>query len=75
MNHSNRKLYRASEYDPCCALCLHGKPAPDGSGVLCGLRGVMRSQSLCKKYEYDPLKREPQRTPALPAYDPAQFAL
>jgi len=72
---SNRRLLRAQNYERCCAHCRYGKPAPDGSGVLCALRGVMRDTSLCKKYEYDPLKREPQRTPALPAFDPEQFTL
>jgi hypothetical protein len=75
MKRSNKKLYRARDYEACCACCVHGKAAPDGSGVLCSLRGVMRDTSLCKKYEYDPVKREPQRSPALPVFDPEQFTL
>lgn len=70
-----RALYRSKDYDPACELCLHGKLAPDGSCVLCSLKGVMRPQSHCKKYEYDPIKRRPRRTPLLPEFDPEQFAL
>ena len=29
MTKSNRKLYRAGNYEACCAHCQHGKPAPD----------------------------------------------
>jgi hypothetical protein len=70
-----KSLYLTKKYDPSCALCLHGKPAPDGSCVLCSLRGVMRPNSSCKKYEYDPIKRRPDRTPQLPEFDPEQFAI
>ncbi|MDR0531174.1 MAG: hypothetical protein LBG83_03820 [Oscillospiraceae bacterium] len=69
------QLYHAERYDAVCGNCRRGKPAPDGSGVLCPVRGVMRSQSSCKKYEYDPLKRKPPQTPDLPAFEPEQFRL
>lgn len=70
-----RKLFRAARYGSACEYCRYGKAAPDGSSVLCSLRGVMRRQSICKKYEYDPVKRIPARAPVLPEYDPEQFAL
>ena len=75
MSKNNKALYPGRDYPPACELCLHGKLAPDGSSVLCGVRGVMRRTSLCKKYEYDPIKREPNRAPLLPEYDPEAFAL
>ena len=75
MSKKNRALYRGKDYEPACELCLHGKLAPDGSSVLCSLRGVMRRTSRCKKYEYDPIKREPKHTPLLPEFDPEAFAL
>jgi len=70
-----QKLFRAAQYAKVCEHCRFGKPAPDGSSVLCNLRGVMRRQSSCKTYEYDPLKRVPGRAPALPEYDPELFVL
>ena len=75
MNKSVKPLLRASNYEPACECCRFGKPAPDGNSVLCSVRGVMRKQSCCKKYEYDPIKRQPSRTPLLPEYDPEQFTL
>ncbi|MCL1951325.1 MAG: hypothetical protein FWF60_00710 [Oscillospiraceae bacterium] len=75
MKHAKKALFRGSSYEPACELCRFGKSAPDGSSVLCSVRGVMRKQSSCKKYEYDPLKRKPNRAPLLPEYDPEEFAL
>ena len=75
MNRKQKRLFRSSDYEPSCGFCQHGKASPDGVSVLCSLRGVMRRQSCCKKYEYDPLKREPACAPELPAYDPEMFAL
>ena len=70
-----KKLFRPEQYSAVCENCRFGKAAPDGSSVLCSVRGVMHRQSSCKKYEYDPLKREPARAPALPEFDPNLFAL
>jgi len=75
MKRAMKGLFRASKYEPACEFCRYGKSAPDGSSVLCSVRGVMRRQSRCKKYEYDPLKRKPSKAPLLPEYDPEQFAL
>ena len=75
MKRAMKGLLRAVKYEPACELCRYGKSAPDGSSVLCSVRGVMRRQSCCRKYEYDPLKRRPSRALLLPEYDPEQFAL
>ena len=75
MKRAMKGLLRAKKFEPACEFCRYGKSAPDGSSVLCSVRGVMRKQSLCRKYEYDPLKRRPRRAPLLPDYDPEQFEL
>ena len=75
MKRAMKGLLRASKYNPACEFCRFGKSAPDGSSVLCSVRGVMRKQSHCRKYQYDPLKRKPSRAPLLPDYDPEQFEL
>ena len=75
MKRHMKGLLRATKYKPACEFCRYGKSAPDGSSVLCPERGVMRKQSRCKKYVYDPLKRKPSRAPLLPEYDPEMFAL
>ena len=73
--HQQKALLRAAQYEAVCENCRCGKPAPDGNSVLCSVRGVMRRKSSCKKYEYDPIKRSPARTPLLPEYDPEEFSL
>ncbi|MDR1464538.1 MAG: hypothetical protein LBJ11_04480 [Oscillospiraceae bacterium] len=70
-----QSLFNESAVAPACEHCLLGRQAPDGSSVLCNLRGVMRKQSSCRKYCYDPLKRQPLRTPILPKFEAEQFAL
>ena len=47
--------------EPQCAFCEHGSPIGDGKTVLCRkVGGVMQSFSKCKKFKYDPFKREPK---------------
>ena len=75
MKRKLKALLRANDYGRVCEFCRYGKQSPDGNSVLCSLRGVMRMQSRCKKYEYDPVKREPARMPQLPEFDPEQFVL
>lgn len=48
------------ELPPRCEYCLHGRPAPDADAVLCVKRGIMRPDSSCSKFRYDPLKRVPK---------------
>ena len=44
-----------------CSLCEYGSVAENGSSVLCRkVGGVMQPYSKCKKFKYDPLKREPR---------------
>ena len=49
------------ETEPQCAFCEHGSPLGDNKTVLCRkVGGIMQSYSKCKKFKYDPLKREPK---------------
>lgn len=47
------------EISPKCAYCETGIPTPDGKEILCRRKGVMRPDSSCRKFSYDPLKRRP----------------
>ncbi len=54
------KIFNKST-EPQCAFCEHGSPIGDSQTVLCRKMGaVMQSYSKCKKFKYDPLKREPK---------------
>jgi len=37
--------------------------------------GVVEPEFRCKKYQYDPLKRVPMRTPPLPEFEKDDFDL
>lgn len=64
-----------SSVEPKCKYCLSGIPTADGIAVLCAKKGVCDPDFSCRKYRYDPLKREP--TPAAPAqkYTEDDFSL
>ena len=44
---------------PKCIYCETGIKTKDGKEVLCRRMGVMQPDSFCKKFRYDPLKRQP----------------
>ncbi len=69
-----RKLY-GNSIDPTCEICLHGKRSADGKAVLCIHKGVMPLYHFCRKFIYDPLKREPRLAKKLPTYSPEDFSL
>lgn len=63
------------EIEPCCAFCEHGRTAPDGKTVLCIKKGIVLPDGHCRKYRYDPLRREPKPRPKLPQYDKSEFEI
>lgn len=49
------------DIEPQCSLCEHGSVTENGASVLCRKAGgIMQPFSKCKKFKYDPLKREPK---------------
>jgi len=70
-----KKLLNAQLYAPACSLCEYGRPSPDATTVLCVKRGIMLPGSSCKKFKYDPIKRQPLTARKLPAYAPEDFKL
>jgi len=52
-------LFR-KDIEPCCAYCARGTRLNDAY-VCCLPKGVMPRYESCKKFDYDPLKREPER--------------
>lgn len=68
------KLF-GSGVSPACEYCIYGEKKSDGTGVLCRHKGVMPLEGSCKKYKYDPLRREPKRLPDLPTYNEEDFKI
>lgn len=57
---------------PSCAYCLHGADVADSTKCLIN---QMPTDGSCKRFAYDPLKRQPHGDPILPAHDPEEFKL
>lgn len=46
------------DMEPCCSWCECGVKISD-TEVACLKRGIVSAAGSCKKFKYDPLKREP----------------
>ena len=60
---------KASDEDIICALCEHGTPLFTGDAVLCRRRGLVRATARCRRFRYDPLKRDIRPAPPIPKLD------
>ena len=49
---------------PSCSYCRNGSSIGNGE-VACLKRGITSAGGSCKRFAYDPLKREPERPPVL----------
>lgn len=63
------------DLEPKCEYCVYGRPTPDGQNILCVYCGVPSPDYHCKKYKYDPLKREPQKPARLGEFSEDEFKL
>lgn len=52
--------------EPSCSYCDSGSRISD-TEVACLRRGIVSAQGSCRKFKYDPLKREPPHTENLDA--------
>ena len=54
------KIFK-KDIEPQCGLCEYGSVTQSGDSVVCRkVGGIMQPYSKCKKFRYDPLKREPK---------------
>ncbi len=53
-----QSLFRA-DMTPRCEYCENGKRLPTETEVLCREKGIVELGYSCKKFIYDPLKRQP----------------
>jgi len=58
-------LFR-NDIEPCCAYCKHGSQI-SVDRVGCVKRGIVSLWGSCRKFVYDPLKRQPERPRKLPS--------
>ncbi len=67
-----RKNLFGNSVTPLCEYCRYAAKNPEGK-IFC-LNGNP-VDNVCKKYIYDPLKREPKSTPNLPKYRAEDFKI
>lgn len=70
-----RDLFNTKSITPQCGCCELARKAPDKETMLCPRKGVVAKAFSCRKFKYDPLKKEPRRAPALPVFDEDDFRL
>ncbi len=70
-----KKIFDKNNVTPVCAYCEHGKISSDGETVLCRKTGVVDVNFTCRKFRYDPLKRQPRRAKPLDKFSENDFSL
>jgi len=58
-----------------CVYCVFAKDINDENFMLCKKKGVVESSYKCRKFVYDPLKREPPKRIVMPTYNEEEFKL
>ena len=64
-----------ADITPRCEYCENGKLLPTGTEVLCREKGIVGLGYACKKFVYDPLKRQPRQSRAETDFTEADFQL
>ena len=65
------KMAKKKELDcqKICLFCENASRLKDTEDVICRIKGVVSLDFSCRKFVYDPLKREPAQRPVLPEFD------
>lgn len=69
------KLFKGSN-EPQCAHCEYAEISTDSSVAVCRkIGGIMQLSSKCKRFKYDPLKREPRALNLSKEFDKSDFEI
>ncbi len=68
------KLFN-KEISPACKYCLHSSKLAFTNDMICKFKGVTECNNSCRKYKYDPLKREPSSVKIEKNYKKSDFEL
>lgn len=71
----DKKQTTITKDDYCCAICAHGTKAADSDLILCEKKGILQPDFKCRKFKYDPLRRQPKMMPELPVFTFDDFKL
>lgn len=54
------RIFVKKDIEPQCKYCVFGTPSGEESVVCRKVGGIMQPFSKCRRFKYDPLKREPR---------------
>lgn len=60
---------------PSCKYCRNAVLTADRDVILCPKKGSVLADDSCRRFKYDPLKRQPGAVPELGEYSIEQFTL
>lgn len=69
-----KKMF-SNEIPKKCEYCINASPIGRDKEMVCLKRGIVNADDLCRKYKYDPLKREPKKQLISDNYSPEDFKL
>ncbi len=52
-----------------CKFCENARSLSDSDTMLCDKYGVVSSSHKCRRFSYDPMKREPKRLREAPEFE------
>lgn len=67
------KLY-GQNITPSCEICEHSK-TDENQNLTCHIKGTVLPTDKCRRFRYDPLKREPRLPKELESFDNDDFSL
>lgn len=72
---SKTQLFGAN-IDPACSCCEHSLPLENTHLLQCPYKGKREPSDRCRRFRYDPLRREPTPQVSLPGgFDREDFTL
>lgn len=54
------KLF-GKKIEPACLYCRHGRANAEGDRVFCSKKGIVDAVGSCRAFDYDPIKRVPNK--------------
>ena len=62
-----------TDYSKVCLYCENATVLQGENTVLCKYKGVVSEDYVCRKFVYDPLKREPKSALKIPTLSPDEL--
>ena len=66
---------KKGDMDRVCHYCENAQTLNNPDKMLCSFKGVVSGAYCCKKFIYDPLKRDPKPVDKLPGLNPEDLLL